>query len=1101
MKIKKSIIILILFISITCGVYAAVKPAMTSFNCGEVSPLMLMRSDFGKYDNSCKTLQNMLPLSQGPVTRRPGTYYIADVNDSTKKARLIPFEYAKTDAYILEFSDYFLRFYRNAGQIVDFNDVIYEITTSYSEEELFDIQYIQLADVMYLVDGTDPVQKLTRYDHDYWTIEDANYTTGPFLDEYVASARTGITVNYASSANGATASETGTTKGTSSGAVANTNDDDYITYWKRLDIGEQAGYWDPSYAEAEFTIEIPFSNVDELREVKYNIGWYNVQDSGYGRSVSCQIKENGSWIEIGTSTGTSVTIKGQWFDVNDVKIHLYTYSLRSQLNKRASAGAILYELEAWGVNAETSGIVYFSPSNTETYNRTLDNAAAEDLGGTPNKVRVPSTAHGFLQDDYVIIDGTTNYDGTYKIPNVNDVDTFDIEHAFTAETFAVTDTAKSRICLTATKDSFNANHIGSLWKMRHPRTDATLSGVLDANESSATSIDCQGDFKLTTHGTWTATVKLEKTRDGGTTWETVSGSYISSVDDDNIIYSGNESEVGYEYRVTMTDRTSGSCTYNFVVYDHMHTGVVRIASYVDPNEVTATVLATLGGTSATTYWSEGYWSPKNGYPETIEFHEFRLWYGGNLGYPQTIWASRTEDYDDMTAGTEDDSAIIYTLPSQNPIQWLLSQSYLMIGTLGGAGRLGDPDEAMTPTTQPQYHQQSKNGSAYIQAIMAGDAILYVERGGKKVREFVYAFERDKFVAPDMTVLAEHITTEGIVDIAYQSRPDSTLWCVLEDGNTATLTYNREQDVVAWATHSTEGDFESVAVIPGEDEDEIWFLVNRTVDSNSVRYIEQMQPRNWGSSQSDCFFVDSGLTFDGGDAFYISDVNQTDPAFVTVPVWPTEGDGTNLADGDQIKIIGIIGMTELNGNIYTIDDANVAGLNFTLDNSAGTQDVNSIDYTAYISGGTLQRYENSFSGFGHLESETLKVLADGKVQTDVIVDSNAFTISIWANKVHAGLPYNSILETMPIVFTTQEGSVAASNKRVSEVAINFYESLGTKYGREGDTDECFTESSLVTDWKNLSFQHGYTKNATIYLEQEKPLPLCVRAIIPTVTVTE
>ena len=385
--------------------------------------------------------------------------------------------------------------------------------------------------------------------------------------------------------------------------------------------------------------------------------------------------------------------------------------------------------------------------------------------------------------------------------------------------------------------------------------------------------------------------------------------------------------------------------------------------------------------------------------------------------------------------------------------------------------------------------------------MAGDAILYLERGGKKVREFIYNLERDQFVAPDMTILAEHITTDGIIDIAYQSKPDSILWCVLEDGNTASLTYNREQDVVAWATHSTDGDFESVAVIPGADEDEVWFFVQRVVDSNSVRYIEQMKPRDWGSTQSECFFIDSGLTYNGGDAVYITDVDQSDPALITVSSWPIDIDGDDITDGNQIEITGITGMTELNGNVYTIDDSDTVALTFTLNNSADTSDVDSTDYTAYITGGTVQRVENSFTGFDHLEGETLKVLADGRTQTDVVVDSGDFTIGIWANMVHAGLPYTSIIETMPIVFTTQEGSVAASNKRVSDVSINFYKSLGTKYGKEGDLDECFTGTSLVTDWINRSWQHGYTREATIYLEQNKPLPLCVRAIIPTVSVTE
>jgi len=131
-----------------------------------------------------------------------------------------------------------------------------------------------------------------------------------------------------------------------------------------------------------------------------------------------------------------------------------------------------------------------------------------------------------------------------------------------------------------------------------------------------------------------------------------------------------------------------------------------------------------------------------------------------------------------------------------------------------------------------------------------------------------------------------------------------------------------------------------------------------------------------------------------------------------------------------------------------------------------------------------------------------VLGDGAALTDVTVSTSAFTTSAWANKVHAGLPYTSIIETMPITFVGQKGSVAADNKQISWVAMNFYESLGTKYGIEGDTDDVFTETSLVTGWKKPSFQHGFrTPDTTIYIEQVKPLPLILRAIVPKVTVYE
>jgi hypothetical protein len=197
----------------------------------------------------------------------------------------------------------------------------------------------------------------------------------------------------------------------------------------------------------------------------------------------------------------------------------------------------------------------------------------------------------------------------------------------------------------------------------------------------------------------------------------------------------------------------------------------------------------------------------------------------------------------------------------NPIQWMRSQELLMIGTTSSIGLLGQPDKPITPTFSPIYRTQAKNGSAYIQAVSAVDAVLFVERGAEKVREVLYTYASDRYVAPDMTVLAEHVTGDGIVEIDFQNRPDPVLWCVRQDGQLLSFTYQRKHDVLGWARHDTgaSGQFESVAVIPGSNADELWTVAARTVDSNSVRYVEQFQPLDWGTDANDMWFVDAAGT--------------------------------------------------------------------------------------------------------------------------------------------------------------------------------------------------------------------------------------------------
>ncbi|KKK93938.1 hypothetical protein LCGC14_2687880, partial [marine sediment metagenome] len=310
---------------------------------------------------------------------------------------------------------------------------------------------------------------------------------------------------------------------------------------------------------------------------------------------------------------------------------------------------------------------------------------------------------------------------------------------------------------------------------------------------------------------------------------------------------------------------SGTCTYTITITDNVNRGIVKITGVDSATSATATVLNDLVTADVNvTTWCEGYWSDYRGWPKTVVFHQQRLVYGGSASYPQTIWFGKQDpdDYANFTEGTLDTSAFTIALPGQNPVRWLFSQDYLLIGTSGSCGKYGSQGESATPTS-PDYQQQTPLGGAAFSAIQANTGVLYVERGGRRIREFGYKLASDKYESDNVTILSPEITESGVKDVAFQLRPDPILWCVLNNGEIATLTYQKSQSVVAWTKQITDGDFESVTVISsGNQEDEVWVSVERTIDSNTVRYIEQFQPRDWGSDINDCWFVDSGLSYDG-----------------------------------------------------------------------------------------------------------------------------------------------------------------------------------------------------------------------------------------------
>ena len=422
------------------------------------------------------------------------------------------------------------------------------------------------------------------------------------------------------------------------------------------------------------------------------------------------------------------------------------------------------------------------------------------------------------------------------------------------------------ITLTASSSIFEsttgASHVGSIWAINQVGGNPAISSTFTANGVSVATAEFSGGYGFTTSGTWVGTVTLQRSTNNGISWRTALGPFI----DTNFDNPAEIEEDGAIYRAVMSNYTSGTCTYNITVTDDTNKGVVRITAVASGTSATAAVLNTLVSTKATVSWREGYWSDFRGWPKTVAFHQQRLVFGGSTSYPQVIWFGKQDpdDYPNFLEGTLDTSSFTVALEGQNPVRWLLPQDYLLIGTSGSVGKWGEQGKAVTPTS-PNYQEQTRHGSAAIQAVLAGDAVLYIERGSRIVRQFSFDLQVDKYLAPPLTILAPEITESGVKEIAFQLRPDPILWCVLNNGDMATLTYQPEQSVIAWTKQITDGNFTSVTVIPGQtgtNEDQVWVAVERAIDSNTETYVEQFQSRIWGTDVNDAWFVDSGITYSG-----------------------------------------------------------------------------------------------------------------------------------------------------------------------------------------------------------------------------------------------
>lgn len=397
---------------------------------------------------------------------------------------------------------------------------------------------------------------------------------------------------------------------------------------------------------------------------------------------------------------------------------------------------------------------------------------------TPGLIRIVSTGHGLVTDEYAAIEGiigVSSANGGYKVTRI-DNDTLDLQASVYADGYVSGGTVKKLTVMTAVGFEFNEDHVVSLWGHKN------------------------------------------------VTW-----------------------------------------------------GCIKAWYYIDTTHMAGEMKITNSGGAATPDWREGAWSPYRGYPAVVGFYENRLWWAATKYQPQTLWASKTGDYYTHTPGDNDDDPIAVTLNSDyvNAIKWISGTKVLLVGTSRGEWHISatGTNEAMTPSNIKAVQETNLTSSAIWSR--CDHTVLFWQQFGRQLMEISYSLETDSYVATPLTIMAEHIFKgDPVVEMAYLQEPLSSLWCVKHYGEMAILTYERQHKVIAWTRLVTDGDFESVARIPGADQDEIWVVVRRTIEDTQVRYIEYFEDLETYEEDTEyMFYVDSGITYSGAAATEISGLDH------------------------------------------------------------------------------------------------------------------------------------------------------------------------------------------------------------------------------------
>jgi len=419
------------------------------------------------------------------------------------------------------------------------------------------------------------------------------------------------------------------------------------------------------------------------------------------------------------------------------------------------------------------------------------------------------------------------------------------------------------ITLTASREYFTSTQVGGLIGItsQGQTVSADVGGNAEyTNDDSMRVIGVANSriFTTTITGTWVGTIVLQRSIDETGSWVDVTSwttNHAATNYDDGL-----DNSIAY-YRIGFKDAySSGTATVTLIYPSGGIKGIARITAYTSSTVVSAAVLSNFGATTASRDWSEGSWSTRRGFPQAVAFYEGRLWWAGK-GF---FYGSISDAFTSFDEDFEGDAGPIVRSIASGPvdnINWLLSVQRLIAGTAGAevSARSTSFDEPLTPSNF-NLKNASTQGSSSVPALVVDSNGIFVQRGGTRIFEMGFSFEKNDYKPTDLTDIVPEICEPSVTLIALQRQPDTRLHVVKSDGTVALLIREPDNEVLAWVDVVTDGSVVDVVVLPGTVEDTVYYCVKRTINGSDVHYLEKWALESEAVGGTTNKMADSFITF-------------------------------------------------------------------------------------------------------------------------------------------------------------------------------------------------------------------------------------------------
>jgi hypothetical protein len=479
------------------------------------------------------------------------------------------------------------------------------------------------------------------------------------------------------------------------------------------------------------------------------------------------------------------------------------------------------------------------------------------------------------------------------------------------------------ITLTASAPLFRSSHVGGLFRITSTGQEVTATATAQNTFTSAIRVSGVSTSRTYTiiisglSGTGSTVTRQQSLDSENGPWTdvaTYTADTTATTNDtlDNQI-------AWYRIGVDTGDYVAGTIVMTLDYAIGSVDGITRITGFTNSTSVSAEVLSDLGGTEASDVWSEGEWSDYRGWPTAVRIHEGRLWWFGMDG----IWGSISDAFDSFDENFEGDAAPINRTIGSGPvdvINWGLSLQRLIIGSQGAelSCRSSSLDEPLTPTNF-NIKAASTQGSAAVEAVKIDQRGVYVQRNGINVYELAFDSNGYDYGSKDLTLIVPELGLPGIIRMAVQRKPDTRIHCIRSDGTVMMAVFDSAEDMLCWNEIETDGLIEDVVVLPsasGSTEDQVYYVVNRTINGSTVRYLEKWAKETECRGGTLNKQADSFLIYSGAATNVITGLGHLEGE--SVIVWgdgvdlsPTTSSGvqtTYTVSGGQIRLANAVTVT-------------------------------------------------------------------------------------------------------------------------------------------------------------------------------------------------